>query len=310
MIPWIQVFSNLPQHPKTTRLADELGLSSAALNPNVLAVGLLVSLWTWAVQNAYTGDLSGCSARAIAEACRWKKRPETLVKALISSGFLDADLKLHDWEEYASLLVDQEENRRAKTRERVQKYRDRKKAVTDGECNAAAGENVTHCNALCNVTETHCNAPTIPNHTIPDHIYSGGGGESRARAREEVEQFCRGRDLEPDAYFGMTPEIRDAVSAFAHAAFAKFCGRAPTVTDEAMVFQAIYTSSQDETGAWRMQLDDEAKELLLYAFEAAAKTGKAGDWKYIGGVRAQLHRRGIHTLAQAEDYDLARIGAF
>lgn len=117
MIPWIQVYSNLPQHPKTSRLADELGLSSAALNPNVLAVGLLVSLWTWAIQNAYNGDLSGCSARSIAEACLWKKKPETLVNALIRSGYLDADMKLHDWDEYACLLMEQEENRRSKTRE-------------------------------------------------------------------------------------------------------------------------------------------------------------------------------------------------
>ena len=79
MIPWIQVYSNLPQHPKTTKLADELGLTSAALNPNVLAVGLVVSLWAWAIQNAYNGDLSGCSSRAIAEACLWKKKPETLM---------------------------------------------------------------------------------------------------------------------------------------------------------------------------------------------------------------------------------------
>ena len=126
MIPWIQVYSNLPQHPKTSRLADELGLTSAALNPNVLAVGLLVSLWTWAIQNAYNGDLSGCSPRAIAEACLWRKKPETLVKALQKAGFLDADMKLHDWEEYACLLVEQEENRRAKTRERVRKHREKK----------------------------------------------------------------------------------------------------------------------------------------------------------------------------------------
>jgi hypothetical protein len=130
MIPWIQVYSNLPQHPKTTRLADELGLTSAAINPNGLAVGLVVSLWTWAVQNAYSGDLSGCSARAIAEACQWKKKPEALVTALKKAGFLDDDMKLHDWEEYACLLVDQEENRRAKTRERVKRYRDKK--TSDG----------------------------------------------------------------------------------------------------------------------------------------------------------------------------------
>ena len=118
MNTWIQVYSNLPQHQKTSRLADELGLTSTALNPNILAVGLVVSLWSWAIQNAYNGDLSGCSPRAIAEACLWKKKPETLVKALSKTGFLDEDMKLHDWEEHACMAMEQEESRKAKTRER------------------------------------------------------------------------------------------------------------------------------------------------------------------------------------------------
>ena len=52
-------------HPKTDRLVDELGLASSAVSPNIVAVGILVSLWTWAIQNAYDGDLSKCSLRLL-----------------------------------------------------------------------------------------------------------------------------------------------------------------------------------------------------------------------------------------------------
>lgn len=128
MIPWIQVYSNLPMHPKTDRLVDELGLTSSSVSPNILAVGILVSLWTWAIQNAYDGDLSKCSARLIAEACRWRKKPEALIKGLRASGWLDEDMKLHDWEEYAVLLMDAEDNKKEKTKERVRKYREKKAA--------------------------------------------------------------------------------------------------------------------------------------------------------------------------------------
>ena len=130
MIPWIQVYSNLPQHPKTARLADELGLNSSAFNPNVLAAGLLVSLWTWAIQNASNGDLSGCSQRTIADACLWKKKPETLVNALIKSGFLDADMKLHDWDDYTVMFQELQEDSKIKHRERQRRYRERKKEAS------------------------------------------------------------------------------------------------------------------------------------------------------------------------------------
>lgn len=150
MIPWIQVYSNLTTHRKTGRLADELGLANSFVSPDVVAVGILISLWTWAIQNASNGDLSDCSARAIAEACRWKKKPEMLIESLKAAGWLDADNKLHDWEEYAGLLMEQEDSRKAKTRERVQRYREKKK---------------TECNDSVTVTSNACNAPTIPDHT-------------------------------------------------------------------------------------------------------------------------------------------------
>lgn len=135
MIPWIQVFSNLSTHPKTGRLVDELCLKSSDADPEVVAVGLLVCLWSWACQNAHTGDLSGCSPRTIANAARWKKSPDKLVHALQECGFLDDDMKLHDWEEYAELYILREDYKREQTRKRVSEYRKRNADVTL-KCNA------------------------------------------------------------------------------------------------------------------------------------------------------------------------------
>lgn len=130
-IPWIQVYSNLHTHPKTGRLVDELGIKSADADPEVVAVGLLVCLWSWACQNAYNGDLSGVGYRTIANAARWKKSPEKLVNALISCGFLDDDMKLHDWEEYAELFINRADYQREQAKERMRNMRARKKAEAE-----------------------------------------------------------------------------------------------------------------------------------------------------------------------------------
>ena len=296
MIPWIQVYSNLPQHKKTSRLAEELKISSAVVDPNMVAVGILIGLWTWAIQNAYDGDLSECSARTIANACQWKKKPETLVAALKRTGWLDDDMRLHDWEEYAVLLIDQEENRKAKTRDRVNRYRSKKSA----SCNVT--QSVTD-----NVTDTPCNAPTVPNLTKPDQLFSGGGDDARARAGEEISDFLAGRDLDPSLYFGMTPEIHAEVEAFTDAAFSRFAKRQPTENDDAQAFMALFSSREDPgTGNWIMTIPRDNKDLLLYAFEAASNAGKPGDWRYINGVLTRLRQRGIRTLREAEDYDASR----
>lgn len=164
MIPWVQVYSNLIQHPKTSNLAEALKLASKDADENVIAAGLLVSLWLWAAQNATGGDLGGCSDRAIAKAAGYRKAPGPFVAALKEAGFLDEDKKLHDWEEYATLLIDVVDNQKEQTRERVRKYRERKK-----------GKEERNGNVNCNVTEryevedeTLCNAPTVPNHTVPN----------------------------------------------------------------------------------------------------------------------------------------------
>lgn len=169
MIPWIQVYSNLLKHPKTYDLADELKLSSKDASPNAVAAGMLVSLWLWAAQNATDGDLSKCSARAIADAAEYKKSPAAFVAALEKTKWLDAGGKLHDWDEYATLLNDLNERQREQTKKRVERHRAKKKRDGNGdvthECSVTG--NVTKKD--CNATDTPCNAPTIPNHTLPNH---------------------------------------------------------------------------------------------------------------------------------------------
>lgn len=122
------IYTNLLSHPKTGRLVDTLGLNSSSVEPETIAAGMLVSLWTWAAQNAYHGDLSACSDRVIAKACMWKKEPQKLVKALQECGWMDGKV-LHDWDEYAELYINQIDNTREKTKERVRNYRERKKAA-------------------------------------------------------------------------------------------------------------------------------------------------------------------------------------
>lgn len=124
-----------------TKLADELGLTSKDVGPNVIAAGMLVSLWLWAAQNATDGDLSECTDRAIAEAAEFKRKPSLFVEALICAKLLDKDRKLHDWDEYATLLIDCEDRQREKTRERVAKHRAKKRAlIHKQQCQYCGGE--------------------------------------------------------------------------------------------------------------------------------------------------------------------------
>lgn len=179
--PWIQVYSNLIDHPKTDKLAELLKLSSSSVDVNVIAAGMMVGIWSWAAQSATDGDLTGVSSRNIAKAAGWKKNPDRLVEAVIEAGFVDKrdddTMYLHDWLEYAWLLHEQAENKKANDRKRQQSYRERKKqaaSLRDGNMDVTAAEHNASrlCHSDNDVTVTvmsHQNhAPTIPNHTIPN----------------------------------------------------------------------------------------------------------------------------------------------
>ena len=168
MIPWIQVYSNLLRHPKTTALADELGLTSAHTSPNAVAAGMLVSLWLWAAQNATDGDLSNCSDRAIAEAAEYRKKPAALVAALIKTRWLDPDRKLHDWEEYASLLHESEARSKENAKNRAKRYRERKKLQNQSDAPQSIAVTNDECHGDVTVTHHGNHADTLPNLTLPN----------------------------------------------------------------------------------------------------------------------------------------------
>lgn len=287
MIPWIQVYSNLVRHPKVTKLADKLGLTSKDAGPNVIAAGMLVSLWLWAAQNATDGDLSECTDRAIAEAAEFKRKPSLFVEALIHAKLLDGDRKLHDWDEYATLLIDCEDQQREKTRQRVAKHRARKKAIKETPSN---GE----CNADGNVTDTPSNAPTIPYNTIPNHTiqnFSGDAGDSARETASEAELLSIG--IKPGEYFGLTVDYVREVRKTTFELFDKY---RPQTYPEPWDFRQV---SQYCGSVGRAQLLD-------YAFEQSGVAGKLGDWRYINGIMDRMFMRGIETEAQARMWDNER----
>ena len=147
MLPWIQVYSNLPEHPKIYALVDRLNLRR-----NYEAVGIVVSLWLWAAKNAPDGDLSGFPDRAIAGAIGYPANlTKKLCAALVDSGWLDQSeaggYRLHDWEEYAPAIVNMYLRQKQKNRDRARKSR------------ASRKENSIVSYQTCHVTSHKCHAP-------------------------------------------------------------------------------------------------------------------------------------------------------
>lgn len=109
---WIESHQEVGGHPKTKKLARLLGVSLPA------AVGHLHYLWWWATDYAQDGNLSRFDAYDIKDATHFEGDENTLIKALIESGYIDVDgdgkMHLHDWFEYAGKLAE----RRAKDRAR------------------------------------------------------------------------------------------------------------------------------------------------------------------------------------------------
>jgi len=124
MTAWIKTHQSLGTHRKTLALADELGTSVPA------AVGHLVLLWCWALDNAPGGFLGHIRPKTIAVAAMWRKRPGDFLAALVTAGFVDepqdGPLSLHDWDEYAGRLMYQ----RARNRANVSAHR---KRLQDGD---------------------------------------------------------------------------------------------------------------------------------------------------------------------------------
>lgn len=113
---WIEVHQSLIRHRKTTSLGNLLDV------PRMSAVGHIIALWLWALDNTEDGDLTGLDPSVIAVAAEWPGAPEVFVDAAVKAGFLDRtsdSLQIHNWMDYAGKLVTQ----RRKDRERKRAQR-------------------------------------------------------------------------------------------------------------------------------------------------------------------------------------------
>jgi len=112
-VAWIELHQAVFTHRKTFELAGLLRLDET------YAAAHVIRLWTWALDNAPEGDLSGLSDRAVAFGAGWRADAAAFVGALIETGWLDPERTIHDWAKYAGRLVE----RRQKDAERKRESR-------------------------------------------------------------------------------------------------------------------------------------------------------------------------------------------
>lgn len=90
--------------PNTTDLLKFKGLMRRLGESQRGCVGLLELLWIGTAKNAPRGDIGRFSNEEIAIMCDWEGDPDSLVKALVDSRWIDADpvhrLLVHDWEDH------------------------------------------------------------------------------------------------------------------------------------------------------------------------------------------------------------------
>ena len=118
---WLKVDQSLPNHRKTLKISDELGIPI----PNI--IGHLVMFWLWGMDSAKDGRLDNITPGMIARVSGWTGDPDAFVSALVSAGFFERDddgMRIRNWERYTGRLIEKREEdakrkRRYREKERV-----------------------------------------------------------------------------------------------------------------------------------------------------------------------------------------------
>lgn len=156
---WIELHQSVWTHRKTLLLSDALGL-----NP-IYAAAHISHLWTWALDNAPNGQLTGLPPRVIAAGAGWTGDPDQFMAAAIASGYLEWSgdtLMLHDWDDYAGRLID----RREQQRERMRAARSQRKDTPVKE-KTASNKRSRNVSSTCD-ERAQLPYPTVPNQTQPN----------------------------------------------------------------------------------------------------------------------------------------------
>ncbi|WP_308637694.1 DnaD domain-containing protein [Paenibacillus silvisoli] len=142
---WIELHQSLWTHKKTIILAALLDINET------YAAAHLSRFWTWALDNAQDGNLTGLPDRVIAVGAGWQGDASIFAQALVRAGWLDREgdsLLIHDWHDYAGRLVE----KRAANKERMRGARSKKVQER--------ADNVQR-------TTEACSGATVPNRTVP-----------------------------------------------------------------------------------------------------------------------------------------------
>lgn len=113
--PWLKVEPAVLKHPKTRALAKLWGCHPYQV------VGFLVALWGYCLEYQEDGHVADCPGDVLDELaapCQGQALGplHTVVEALQSVGFADADGYLHDWDEFTGGLLVQRRNERERKR--------------------------------------------------------------------------------------------------------------------------------------------------------------------------------------------------
>lgn len=295
---WIELHQSLPSHRKTLRLTALLRIKTPQ------AVGSLCMLWLWALDNARDGLLDGVGPRDLAAVCGFpERRAAELVDALCTAGFLDRDgehLRIHDWDDYAGRLREMRERNKA----RKKRYREKQRNVP-GDAPGDVDGTGTSADVTGLPDRTRPDL-TGPDPTVPDKIEnqsSSAGSGAGAPACEEEKSYVDRRFLlsfgKPDG----TP--MEESRRLAAELFRNFTARPCTESDVWKV-QAHSTVADLSGEGIRLLPDRGRRDLLRYAFEAAAAAGRGGNWHYIEAVLERLAERGATTLRDAERLEAER----
>lgn len=91
-LPWIKLYGNVLEHPKSDMLEAELGVERAWTH--------VVELWLWASKVRPDGVLGGMSDAVIAKRSGWSGDAEAFVAALMATGWLTEERVLVGWDEH------------------------------------------------------------------------------------------------------------------------------------------------------------------------------------------------------------------
>lgn len=197
---WIPSHQELSRHPKTLRLARQLGQTLPE------TIGQLHLLWYWSMDFAPDGDLTKHDFTDVAHAMMAQAPPEKLRAALLECGFLDEEgsrLMLHDWNDYGGKLILEKRAEAQRKKER------RKKAELTS---AACQHDVSNVTVTSNAPVTVTSAPAVLSgnsgfsasngaleanfgvFSCPPDVRGMSGGREEKRREEEKREDNRRRE--------------------------------------------------------------------------------------------------------------------